>query len=39
MSFQNAGGISHIDNDFDSECDNFEEGTLLEDYDAIEFIL
>ena len=39
MSFQNAGGISHIDQNFDSDCDNLEEGTYLEDYDAIEFIV
>lgn len=39
MSFQNVGGINHIDQDFDSDCDNLEEGTLLEDYDAIEYIV
>lgn len=39
MSFQNAGGISHIDQNFDSDRDNLEEGTFLEDYGAIEFIV
>ena len=31
MSFQNAGGISHIDKDYDSDYGKMGNGSLFED--------
>jgi len=30
MSFQNAGGISHLDKDYDSDFGKMEKGSMFE---------